>query len=45
VPDLPSYERLLIGEILTIPSIVGARSSFAIRTVLSRGPLPLDHWR
>ncbi len=44
VPDLPSYEQLLIGEILTIPSIIGARSSFAIRTVLSRGPLPLEHW-
>jgi len=40
VPDLPSYEQLLIGQILTIPSIVAARSSFAIRTVLSRGPLP-----
>jgi Lrp/AsnC family transcriptional regulator, leucine-responsive regulatory protein len=45
VPDLPSYEQLLIGQILAIPSIVGARSSFAIRTVLSRGPLPLGHWR
>jgi Lrp/AsnC family transcriptional regulator, leucine-responsive regulatory protein len=45
VPDLPSYEQLLLGQILTIPSIVAARSSFAIRTVLSRGPLPLDHWR
>ncbi|MBV9383898.1 MAG: Lrp/AsnC family transcriptional regulator [Streptosporangiaceae bacterium] len=45
VPDLASYEELLLGQILTIPSIVGARSTFAIRTVLSRGPLPLDHWR
>ena len=45
VPDLPSYEQLLIGQILTIPSIVAARSSFAIRTVLSRGSLPLEHWR
>ncbi len=45
VPDLPGYEQLLIGQILTIPSIVAARSSFAIRTVLSRGPLPLEHWR
>src|SRR6266536_2516840 len=45
VPDLPSYEQLLIGQILTIPSVVAARSSFAIRTVLSRGPLPLEHWR
>ena len=45
VPDLASYEQLLLGEILTIPSIVEAQSTFAIRTVLSRGPLPLNHWR
>jgi Lrp/AsnC family leucine-responsive transcriptional regulator len=45
VPDLASYEELLLGQILTIPSIVSARSTFAIRTVLSRGPLPLGHWR
>jgi len=45
VPDLAGYERLLLGQLLTIPSIVEARSTFAIRTVLSRGPLPLDHWR
>ena len=45
VPDLASYEQLLLGQILTIPSVVEARSTFAIRTVLSRGPVPLDHWR
>src|SRR6266568_6071898 len=45
VPDLASYEQLLLGQVLTIPSIVSARSTFAIRTILSRGPLPLDHWR
>jgi Lrp/AsnC family transcriptional regulator, leucine-responsive regulatory protein len=45
VPDLASYEQLLLGQILTIPSIVDARSNFAIRTILSRGPLPLEHWR
>jgi Lrp/AsnC family leucine-responsive transcriptional regulator len=45
VPDLPSYEQLLLGQILTIPSVVEAQSTFAIRTILSRGPLPLDHWR
>ena len=45
VPDLASYEQLLLGQILTIPSIVEAQSTFAIRSVLSRGPLPLDHWR
>ena len=45
VPDLAGYEQLLLGQILTIPSVVEAQSAFAIRTVLSRGPLPLDHWR
>jgi Lrp/AsnC family transcriptional regulator, leucine-responsive regulatory protein len=45
VPDLASYEQLLLGRILIIPWVVEARSTFAIRTVLSRGPLPLDHWR
>jgi Lrp/AsnC family transcriptional regulator, leucine-responsive regulatory protein len=45
VPDLASYEQLLLDRILAIPTVVDARSSFVIRTVLSRGPLPLDHWR
>jgi len=44
VPDLAGYEQLLLGEILTIPSVVQAHSTFAIRTVLSRGPLPLQYW-
>jgi len=45
VPDLASYEQLLLGQILTIPSVVDAQSTFAIRTILSHGPLPLNHWR
>jgi Lrp/AsnC family transcriptional regulator, leucine-responsive regulatory protein len=45
VPDLTAYEQLLLNDVLTIPSVVDARSNFVIRTVLSRGPLPLDHWR
>jgi len=45
VPDLASYEQLLLGQILAIPSIVEAHSTFAIRTVLGRGPVPLDQWR
>jgi Lrp/AsnC family transcriptional regulator, leucine-responsive regulatory protein len=45
VPDLASYEQLLLGQILTIPSVVEAQSTFAIRSILSRGPLPLNHWR
>jgi Lrp/AsnC family transcriptional regulator, leucine-responsive regulatory protein len=45
VPDLAGYERLLLEQVLTIPTIVDARSNFVIRSVLSRGPMPLDHWR
>ena len=45
VPDLAGYEQLLLGEILTIPSVVEAHSTFAIRTIMSRGPVPLQHWR
>lgn len=44
VPDLAAYERLLLDEVLAIPSITGVRSAFAIRTVRSRGPLPLTQW-
>jgi Lrp/AsnC family transcriptional regulator, leucine-responsive regulatory protein len=45
VPDLAAYEQLLLGQILAIPRVVSAQSNFAIRTVLSRGPLPLGHWK
>lgn len=45
VPDLAGYEQLLLDQVLAIPAVVEARSTFAIRTVLSRGPVPLDHWR
>jgi Lrp/AsnC family leucine-responsive transcriptional regulator len=41
VPSLAAYERVLLDDILAIGSITDARSTFAIRTVLSRGPLPL----
>jgi Lrp/AsnC family leucine-responsive transcriptional regulator len=42
VANLAAYERLLIDQILTIPSIVDAHSTFAIRTVKTRGPLPVS---
>ncbi|GAA2538056.1 Lrp/AsnC family transcriptional regulator [Winogradskya consettensis] len=42
-PSLAAYERILIDQILIIDTIVDARSTFAIRTVKSRGPLPLGH--
>lgn len=44
VPDLGAYEELLLDQVLAIGPVVDARSTFAIRTVLSRGPLPLRQW-
>ncbi len=43
-PDLATYEQVLLDEILAVGPVRDARSTFAIRTVRSRGPLPLDHW-
>jgi Lrp/AsnC family leucine-responsive transcriptional regulator len=45
VPDLAGYEQLLLDQVLAIPAVVEARSTFIIRTVRSRGPVPLTHWR
>ncbi|MGP4018055.1 Lrp/AsnC family transcriptional regulator [Saccharopolyspora sp. 5N708] len=44
VPSLADYEQLLLDQILAIEPVTDARSTFAIRTVLSRGPMPLEHW-
>ncbi|MCW2929093.1 MAG: putative AsnC family transcriptional regulator [Actinomycetia bacterium] len=45
VPDLASYEQVLLDQILAIGPVTEAHSTFAIRTVLARGPVPLGHWR
>jgi len=45
VPDFGRYEQVLLDQILAIGPVTEARSTFAIRTVLARGPLPLNHWR
>lgn len=42
-PTLAAYERILLDQVLVIPAVVDARSTFAIRTVKTRGPLPLTH--
>lgn len=44
VPDLRAYERVLLDRILAVPHVLDVRSTFTIRTVLTRGPLPLDPW-
>lgn len=43
VPDLASYERLLLEVLLTLPGVSDIRSNFAIQTVKAQGMLPLDH--
>jgi Lrp/AsnC family leucine-responsive transcriptional regulator len=43
VPDLPAYERFLVGTLLRIPGVSDIRSNFAIQTVKDAAPLPLDH--
>jgi len=45
VSDLGEYERLLLDKVLAIKGVTEARSTFAIRTVLGRGPVPLDQLR
>lgn len=44
VPDLRTFERVLTDEILAIGPVCDVRSTFCIRTVVDRGPLPLDFW-
>ena len=43
--DLADYERVLLDQILAVPGVGRARTTFAIRTVLDRGTLPLTPWR
>nr|WP_186357342.1 Lrp/AsnC family transcriptional regulator [Pseudomonas veronii] len=43
VPDLRGYERFLTTILLKLPGVSDIRSSFAIQTVKSTAPLPLNH--
>ncbi|WP_369249717.1 hypothetical protein [Streptomyces sp. R41] len=38
------FERVLTDQILAIGPVRDARSTFCIRTVIDRGPLPLNSW-
>lgn len=42
VPSLAEYESVLLDQLLAVDVVIDARSTFAIRTVLSRGPLPVS---
>jgi Lrp/AsnC family transcriptional regulator, leucine-responsive regulatory protein len=44
VKDLHGYEALLLDQVLAIGPVTDARSMFAIRTVVDRGPLPVHQW-
>ena len=43
VPDLAAYESFLLGKLLQLDMVTGVQSNFAIRTVKSAAPLPLQH--
>lgn len=43
VPDLPAYERLLLGTLLKLPGVRDIRSNFALQTLKAHAPLPLEH--
>ena len=42
VTDLQGYEQFLLGKLLKLPMVKDIRSSFVIRTVKDKSPLPLD---
>lgn len=44
VPNLLTLERILTDQILAIPEVKEARSTFVIRSIIDRGPLPLSGW-
>ena len=43
VPDMEYYERFLLGKLTRIAGVTGVHSSFELRRVMLRTPLPLDH--
>ncbi|HUO55779.1 MAG TPA: Lrp/AsnC family transcriptional regulator [Rhodoblastus sp.] len=43
LPDLQAYETFLLGKLLKLPMVKDVRSNFVIRTVKSKGSLPLTH--
>jgi Lrp/AsnC family transcriptional regulator, leucine-responsive regulatory protein len=45
VPSLAVQDEVLLDRILAIGPVSAARSVFALRSVINRGPLPLDHLR
>lgn len=42
IADLDHYEELLMHRLLKLPGVTDVRSNFALRTVKSGGPLPVQ---
>jgi Lrp/AsnC family leucine-responsive transcriptional regulator len=42
VKDLQAYEKFLLGKLIKLPMVKDIRSSFVIRTVKERTPLPVS---
>ncbi len=46
VPDMATYERIVLQRLLALPAIRDIRSNFAMRTYKADAPLPIeDHPR
>ena len=43
VPDMDSYQQLLLNRITRIPGVSGVHSSFVLRRVVDRTELPLGY--
>ncbi len=43
VPDMDSYQQLLLNRITRIPGVSGVHSSFVLRRVIDRTELPLGY--
>lgn len=43
VPDLPAYERFLMDRLTRVPGIASIKSSFALKQIVHRTALPMDH--
>lgn len=41
VPDMDTYQELLLKKINKIPGVSGVHSSFVLNTVVYRGPIPV----
>jgi len=43
VPDMTTYESEVLQQLLGLPAVREIRTSFAMRSYKSEGPLPLTH--